>query len=256
MKSVRSRQPLGLLLASRVGLGSWDFVGVYAAWARADDGQPNTGLWWYVLAEAFPPQRPHFVAALHVVPQLCVLPLALRLRGSSPLVAACVAAALGCAFRPYPCAPDAVFGLALLGSQLTPGLRRHTQGVPPALVACVAALGCLAPLRAGWLERRALNANFVYAATVGLGAGQAWLLYDVAAAALSRDVHAITHGASARVQRAWRRRRVRRGDAREGVRTRSCRESASSGDAAAPGLSRRTRARESGVTAGANSQES
>ena len=51
-----------------------------------------------------------------------------------------------------------------------------------------------------------LNANFLYAATLLLAACQAWLVFDVASAALARDARAAAARAAARVQRAWRRR--------------------------------------------------
>lgn len=199
---------VALLLASRASLGSWGWLaGVYKAWLVCADARPNVGAWWYLLAEAFPAQRAALVAALHLLPRLCLLPLALRLR-TAPLLAGCLSAALVLAFAPYPSAPDACFGLALLAAPLSadPSLRAHAVGAPPALALALAALGCLPGLRANWLDRRTLNANFLYAATLLLAACQAWLVFDVASAALARDARAAAARAAARVQRAWRRR--------------------------------------------------
>ena len=80
---------VSLLLASRVYAGDWGFLRVYAAWLSAADTQPNCGAWWYLLAEAFPPQRGALVAAMHLLPRVGLLPLALRLR-RRPLLAACI----------------------------------------------------------------------------------------------------------------------------------------------------------------------
>ena len=71
-------------------------------------------------------------------------------------------------------------------------------------------LGCLPSLRIGWLERRALNANFPYAATLLLAAAHACLGLDVAAAALGLDARATAHVAAVRAQRAWRRHAARK----------------------------------------------
>ena len=100
-----------LLLASRVGLGSWGFLRVYAAWLSAADTQPNCGAWWYLLAEAFPPQRGTLVAAMHLLPRVGLLPLALRLR-RRPLLATCLCAGLLPSFQPYPSAPCLCFSPA------------------------------------------------------------------------------------------------------------------------------------------------
>lgn len=35
-------------------------------------GAPDVGLWWYLLALAFLPSRPTFVAAMHLLPRLCI----------------------------------------------------------------------------------------------------------------------------------------------------------------------------------------
>ena len=56
---------VSLLLASRVGLGSWGFLRVYAAWLSAADTHPNCGAWWYLLVEAFPPQVPRRTSLCH-----------------------------------------------------------------------------------------------------------------------------------------------------------------------------------------------
>jgi hypothetical protein len=197
-----------LLLASRVGLGSWDFLRAYAAWLSAADTQPNCGAWWYLLVEAFPPQRGTLVAAMHLLPRVGLLPLALRLR-RRPLLAACLTAALLHTFQPYPSAPCLCFSLALLGCCCTAALRRHTVHAPLAAVLVLGVLGCLPSLRIGWLERRALNANFFYAATLLLAAAHACLGLDVAAAALCLDARATAHVAAVRAQRAWRRHAVK-----------------------------------------------
>ena len=206
-----------LLLGSRAALGSWGFVdAVYGAWVRADTPRPNVGLWWYLSLEAFPRERSPLVIALHVVPRLCVAPLALRLR-RSPLLAACWCAALLGAVGPYALAPDATLSLALIASQLVgapplpaAALRAQLSTLAPAaFVGAVVALGMLAPLRRGWLERRTLNANFYYAATVAHGAAQTYLLYDVAAAAVARDLRLVLPPAATRIQRVWRRHRPR-----------------------------------------------
>ena len=199
-----------LLLASRVGLGSWGFLRVYAAWLSAADTHPNCGAWWYLLVEAFPPQRGTLVAAMHLLPRVGLLPLALRLR-RRPLLAACLCAGLLHSFQPYPSAPCLCFSLALLGCCCcSAALRRHTAHAPLAAVLVLGVLGCLPSLRIGWLERRALNANFPYAATLLLAAAHACLGLDVAAAALGLDARATAHVAAVRAQRAWRRHAARK----------------------------------------------
>ena len=212
----------GLLLASRAGLGSWSFLRVYAAWLTAEDNQPNCGAWWYLLVQVFPPQRPVMVAAIHLLPRLFLPLLALKLR-RRPLLAACLSAAYGHSCQAYPTAGCLCFSLALAAACCDAELRRRTAHAPPAAVLLLATLSCLPSLRIGWLERRMLNANFPYAATLLLNAAHAGLLLDVTAAALGRDALAAAHAAAARVQRAWRRRqaqqqaRTRRG-ARQGLR--------------------------------------
>ena len=193
-----------LLLASRAGLGSWDFLRVYSAWLFAADSQPNCGAWWYLLAEIFPAQRGTLVAAMHLLPRVGLLPLALRLR-RRPLLATCLSAALLPTFQPYPSAPCLTLSLALLACCCTAALRRHTVHAPLAAVLVLGLLGCLPSLRIGWLERRTLNANFAYAATLLLAAAHACLGLDVAAAALGQDAFTTAHEAAARAQRAWRR---------------------------------------------------
>ena len=201
---------VSLLLVSRVGLGSWGFLRVYAAWLSAADTHPNCGAWWYLLAEAFPPQRGTLVAAMHLLPRVGLLPLALRLR-RRPLLAACLCAGLLHSFQPYPSAPCLCFSLALLGvCCCSAALRRHTAHAPLAAVLVLGVLGCLPSLRIGWLERRALNANFPYAATLLLAAAHACLGLDVAAAALGLDARATAHVAAVRAQRAWRRHAARK----------------------------------------------
>ena len=199
-----------LLLASRVGGGDWGFLRVYAAWLSAADTHPNCGAWWYLLVEAFPPQRGTLVAAMHLLPRVGLLPLALRLR-RRPLLAACLCAGLLHSFQPYPSAPCLCFSLALLGvCCCSAALRRHTAHAPLAAVLVLGVLGCLPSLRIGWLERRALNANFPYAATLLLAAAHACLGLDVAAAALGLDARATAHVAAVRAQRAWRRHAARK----------------------------------------------
>ena len=114
-------------------------------------------------------------------------------------------------------APDATLSLALIASQLVgappqpaAALRAQLSAFAPAAFAgAVVALGMLAPLRRGWLERRTLNANFYYAATVAHGAAQTYPLYDVAAAAVARDLRSVLPPAATRIQRVWRRHRPR-----------------------------------------------
>ena len=118
-------------------------------------------------------------------------------------------AALLHTFQPYPSAPCLCFSLALLGCCCTAALRRHTVHAPLAAVLVLGVLGCLPSLRIGWLERRALNANFFYAATLLLAAAHACLGLDVAAAALGLDARATAHVAAVRAQRAWRRHAVK-----------------------------------------------
>ena len=111
-----------------------------------------------------------------------------------------------------------------LRSQNLPRMARWGALAPacPTTLACTARLsrvGALAvlhasvaigPLLSGWLDARQLNANFFYAATVLLGAGQLLIIYDVATAALLLHAERTAHVCAARVQRAWRRSRARR----------------------------------------------
>ena len=196
---------------ARWAAGSWAFAdAVHGAWARGDGQRPGVGLWWYLLAQVFPASRAHFVFALHVLPRLCLLPLAARLR-RWPLLCAALSFGVITAFKPHLAMPDVVLALALLGTQLDASLLGHAR---PSLLAAGAALlvGALAcrPLLRGWLGARALNANFAFAASLLLGVAQSEALLALTAAALRRDWAVVSATGATRIQRAWRRRRRKR----------------------------------------------
>ena len=148
--------------------------------------------------------------ALHVLPRLCLLPLAARLR-RWPLLCAALSFGVVTAFKPHLAMPDVVLALALLGTQLDASLIGHAR---PSLLAAGAALlvGALAcrPLLRGWLGARALNANFAFAASLLLGVAQSEALLALTAAALRRDWAVVGARGATRIQRAWRRRRRKR----------------------------------------------
>ena len=196
---------------ARWAAGSWAFAdAVHGAWARGDGQRPGVGLWWYLLAQVFPASRAHFVFALHVLPRLCLLPLAARLR-RWPLLCAALSFGVVTAFKPHLAMPDVVLALALLGTQLDASLLGHAR---PSLLAAGAAMlvGALAcrPLLRGWLGARALNANFAFAASLLLGVAQSEALLALTAAALRRDWAVVSARGATRIQRAWRRRRRKR----------------------------------------------
>ena len=105
---------------------------VHGAWARGDGQRPGVGLWWCLLAQVFPASRAHFVFALHVLPRLCLLPLA----APPPLPLLCAALSFGVvtAFKPHLAMPDVVLALALLGTQLdaSRSATRGRRSSPPA----------------------------------------------------------------------------------------------------------------------------
>lgn len=222
----------GLAICALLALLAPSFGGVahllrrtVGAWLAAEPilyVQPNVGLWWYLLGVAFLPLRPTFVAAMHSLPRLCVVGLALRLpthmpRGrrlaapprdpASPpsLLGVALAHAVITTTKLAPTLPEIVLAFAFVGAQLDGPLREcmGNTGTFGALALVLGALAC-GPLLSGWLDARQVNANFFYAATVLLGAGQMSLIYDITAAALLRDAEAVAVEGLTKVQRAWR----------------------------------------------------
>jgi hypothetical protein len=182
--------------------------GTFGAWLGGGPvhGIPNVGLWWYLMAEVYVPLRPPFVAALHLLPRLCIPALALRMHRS--LMAApppqrrrlsrslslrvrCSAIALATVVftRQAPSPPEIVLALALLGSQLDDRTIGATRHLPHAAVAIGIGAFTAHPLLGAWVESRELNANFFYAASLLLSGGALLAVYDVAAAT-ARDLHA------------------------------------------------------------------
>ena len=192
-----------------------DFVSaVYGGWAAADDIGPNAGFWWYLCVEVFAPLRPQFVAAMHLLPRLWLLPLAAwiatpRAAHAPRLQCAAAAAAAVLATKPHATLVDAATACAVVTSQLEPALLRRAHKALPAAATASLAAATLPPLATAWLSSHALNSNFLFAANVVLGAALLLLSHDVTASALSVDAEALEaaderSAAAVLLQRSWR----------------------------------------------------
>jgi len=204
------------------GLEGWYVM--LGHWIRGTPmhGGPNVGLWWYLLALVYEAQRAPFMAALHVLPKLCLPCLALALyaphslRHSSSCYSSrappCLVVALSLlilvATKAQPTLSEGVLGVAAVVAHLDGRLVRRTAHLP--LAAATFGVGTLVSpaLLSAWLDHRQLNANFFYASSLCLAAGQLLFAYDVTAAAMHADAHDVIMQedlAAARVlQRGWR----------------------------------------------------
>jgi len=184
---------LALACGTRGFAGSVDqvIVAIGRTWIGGGPwhGQPTLGLWWYVMTQAFAAVRQPFAAALHVLPRLCLPSLCLSLEGTPQSLPPCLGVALSLAIvtatKPSPTMPEVILALAMVVGQLDARLLRQTRHLH--IAGTLVALGAAAarPWLASWLDARELNANFFYAATLLLAAGQLVLVHDVAAAAFS-----------------------------------------------------------------------
>jgi hypothetical protein len=178
-----------LLLFSRLVSGSWSFCFCYTAWATAAERTPNLGLWWYLFTVQTPPATMTLIMSMHVLPHVCLPHLAAALPAGIGAalpsgIGAVLSLAVVTAFRPYPTGQDISFSISALAAHLSPAILAHTRRLPAALCALCACVAAARALWQGWLVDASLNANFLYAATLGVGGTQAVLIIDVAAAAL------------------------------------------------------------------------
>lgn len=204
-----------LLLCSRLASGSWSFFSCYSAWATAAERTPNLGLWWYLFSVQILPATMPLLAAMHVLPHIC-LPHLVAALPSAPDLAAALSLNVATAFRPYPTGQDICFALSALAAQLSPHLLARTRRLPAALCVLCACTAAARSFWHGWLVDASLNANFLYAATLGLGGAQAVLVLDVAAAGLRAQQEAGGVGSGMKPPQAHAVQRLRLGSCREG----------------------------------------
>jgi hypothetical protein len=133
-----------LLLTSRLASGSWAFCYCYAAWATVAERSPNLGLWWYLFSVQILPATTTLLAAMHVMPHICLPHLSASLP-SAPNLGAALSLGVVTAFRPYPTGQDVCFALSVLAAQLSPPLLARTRRLPAALGALYACLAAARP---------------------------------------------------------------------------------------------------------------
>ena len=171
------------LLASRAMAGSWAFLNPYVQWTAVSDVTPNLGLWWYLFSVHRPPTGVPLKTALHVLPHLC-LPHLVWALPLAPSLGATLALGIVTVFRPYPTGQDIWLAAATLVSQVPISLFRRTPRLLVAIAVLCLCFASFRPLVRAWLVERALNANFAYAASLGLGGAEALIFIDLSRTAM------------------------------------------------------------------------
>jgi len=165
-----------LLLASRIAIGSWDFLGaVYGFVFLVPDLAPNVGLFWYFFMEIFDHFKSFFLFIFQYHIAVYPIPLALRLSHRPVFLAICLLA-INAIFKSYPSVGDS--GLCL---SLGPLLHRQLAGMTHMfyLFQVLLFVSVLSPVFWHlWIVTGSGNANFFYALTVVFAAAQVLLLSE------------------------------------------------------------------------------
>ncbi|KAJ3114512.1 hypothetical protein HK100_001646 [Physocladia obscura] len=199
---------LAWLGLSNLLMGSWNFIeATYGVIILVPDLTPNIGLSWYIFMEMFDQFRLFFLLVFQVFVLAFSVPLTLKFR-QYPLFVVALFLIITATFKSYPSIGDVALYIpfvfmhhelfkCILFLHLTP--LNYTKHAIPSLVLtdmkklyAIVQVGMYAsvllPLFYNlWIYAGSGNANFFYAITLVVGAGQVTLIGDFVAAMVLRE---------------------------------------------------------------------
>ncbi|KXS22313.1 PIG-U-domain-containing protein [Gonapodya prolifera JEL478] len=164
---------------------SWNFIfATYGVILSAPDLTPNIGLWWYFNIEIFDEFRLFFLGVFNLLIVCFALPVTVRMK-TNPLFAAYILSLILAVTKSYPSILD--IGLYMSLFSLNPEVMKYMRHTVTLLFVTPVCVMLPPTFHYLWIYQGRANSNFLYAATLVVGAAQVVLLIDSSIAHLRRE---------------------------------------------------------------------